>query len=221
MRIIERVAPEWEDLAACIGFEEARIKTIRRGTFFQPEEACMKMFTRWLNGEHDLKPPTWYNLMKCLEQSSNFGFLAHEVRELIMLRRGKCQTDKHHSRSILHFSDFCINFQILYTIIIALCHNIISPGDRPRWDQLCLLKPGDGCEVKIVDTVGCSDWSKLANALGFSATTQEAENDCKNMLNQWLLGGENLKPATWDCLIRCLKDAGFLNLAGEIEKFML
>ena len=42
VRIIERVAAEWEDLASCIGFDQTRIKTIQRGAFYQPEEACIK-----------------------------------------------------------------------------------------------------------------------------------------------------------------------------------
>lgn len=106
------------------------------------------------------------------------------------------------------------------------CHYSIT-GDRPRWDQLCFLKAGDKSEVKIIDTMGCSDWSKLASALGFSAascdniTTQDSENSCKIMINQWLLGGKNLKPATWDCLVRCLKSAGFIDLARKLEEFML
>ena len=88
VRIIENVAANWEYLAIRFGFEETRISNIKRGAFFQPEDACLKMFIRWLNGEHDLAPPTWYNLIQCLEETNKFLSLAKDVMEAIMLKRG-------------------------------------------------------------------------------------------------------------------------------------
>ena len=83
IRIIESVVSEWEKLASRFGFEEARIYAIRRGAFFQIEDACFNMFIRWLNGEHDLKPPTWYNLIQCLEETSKFKNLARDVKDAL------------------------------------------------------------------------------------------------------------------------------------------
>ena len=83
IRIIESVASEWEKLATRFGFEEARICTIKRGAFFQIEDACYKIFNRWLNGEHDLKPPMWYNLIQCLEETSKFKNLARDVKDAL------------------------------------------------------------------------------------------------------------------------------------------
>ena len=88
VRLLESVAVKWEKLAIRFGFEETRISNIKRGAFFQPEDACLKMFTKWLNGEHDLKPPTWYNLIQCLKETNGFQSLARDVKEAIMLKRG-------------------------------------------------------------------------------------------------------------------------------------
>ena len=83
IRIIESVASEWEKLAIRFGFEETRIYNIRRGAFFQIEDACFNMFTRWLKGEHNLKAPTWYNLIQCLEETSKFKNLARDVKDAL------------------------------------------------------------------------------------------------------------------------------------------
>ena len=89
-RLLERVAAKWEKLAIRFGFEETRISNIRRGAYFQPEDACLKMFIRWLNGEHDLRPPTWYNLIQCLGETNELQSLARDVKEAIMLKGGIC-----------------------------------------------------------------------------------------------------------------------------------
>ena len=85
VRIIEAVAAEWEKLAIRFGFEGPRINSIRKGTFFKPDDACFKMFTKWLAGEHNLKPPTWSNLIQCLEETQipEFQILARKVIEAI------------------------------------------------------------------------------------------------------------------------------------------
>jgi hypothetical protein len=83
IRIMESVISKWEKLAISFGFEETRISNIKMGAFFQVEDACFKMFIRWLNGEHDLKPPTWYNLIQCLEETNEFKNLARDVKEAL------------------------------------------------------------------------------------------------------------------------------------------
>jgi hypothetical protein len=87
-RIIKRVAAEWEALAIRFGFEGVIIKTIKKGTFYQPDDACCKMFIRWLNGEQGLKLPTWYNLIQCLEETEEFPTLTRDIKEAIMLKGG-------------------------------------------------------------------------------------------------------------------------------------
>ena len=108
-------------------------------------------------------------------------------------------------------------------------HILLFIDDTPKLHQLYLLKPGDGCEVKIIDTVA-DQWSKLqlASALGFDtatceslATSETPAIACKEMFICWLKGGQNLRPATWDWLIKSLEDSGFAELANNIKKVVL
>ena len=66
LRIMEKVAPKWKQVAIALGFDGARIETIEMGALRQPEDASLKMFTDWLAGGHDLKPPTWNILIQPL-----------------------------------------------------------------------------------------------------------------------------------------------------------
>jgi hypothetical protein len=66
LRIMKEVAPEWDEVAVALGFDGARIKTIKMGAHYQPREACLEMFTEWLDGGHDLQPPTWNVLIQSL-----------------------------------------------------------------------------------------------------------------------------------------------------------
>ena len=104
---------------------------------------------------------------------------------------------------------------------------ILFIDDSPKLHQLYLLKPGDGCEVKIIDTVA-DQWAKLANALGFDtatcdrfATDKASCEVCEDMFTCWLRGGQNLRPATWDSLIKNLEDSGFTELANNVKKVVL
>ena len=87
MRIVEQVAANWEKLAVSLGFDSSRISIIGRQVHYEPVEACFKMFEKWLNGEHDLKPPKWYYLIKCLEDASmtdhRFKDLARDLMIII------------------------------------------------------------------------------------------------------------------------------------------
>ena len=53
---MREVAPEWDEVAVALGFDGARIKTIKMGAHYPPREACLEIFTVWLNGGHDLQP---------------------------------------------------------------------------------------------------------------------------------------------------------------------
>ena len=59
LRIMEKVIPKWKQVAIALGFNGSRIEAIEKGALHQPEDACLKMFTDWLAGDHDLRPPTW------------------------------------------------------------------------------------------------------------------------------------------------------------------
>jgi hypothetical protein len=88
VRLIKSVAAKWEVLAIRIGFEGTIISTIKKGAFYQPDDACCKMFIRWLNGEEGLKRPTWHNLIQCLEETDKFPTLIRDIKEAIMLKGG-------------------------------------------------------------------------------------------------------------------------------------
>jgi hypothetical protein len=66
LRIMERVTPKWKQVAIALGFNGSRIEAIEMGALRQPEDACLKMFTEWLAGGHDLRPPTWDALIHSL-----------------------------------------------------------------------------------------------------------------------------------------------------------
>ena len=63
---MERVTPKWKQLAIAFGFNAPRIEAIEMGALRQPGDACLKMFTDWLAGGHDLQPPTWDALILSL-----------------------------------------------------------------------------------------------------------------------------------------------------------
>ena len=70
IRVIERVAPDWKDLAIALGFDQSRIMIIEEDCRGRVERACQEMFMRWLDGEHDLAQPcTWDTLIKCLRRA--------------------------------------------------------------------------------------------------------------------------------------------------------
>ena len=65
VRVIERIAPRWKQIAAAIGFDGSRILSIEQNSHFQTEDACLNMFIRWQSGEHGLKPCKWTSLIEC------------------------------------------------------------------------------------------------------------------------------------------------------------
>ncbi len=70
LRIMERVTPKWKQLAVALGFSGPRIDMIEMAALRQPEDACLRMFTKWLDGGHDLKPPTWDALIQSLRAAN-------------------------------------------------------------------------------------------------------------------------------------------------------
>ena len=69
-RIMKEVAPEWGEVAIALGFDGARIKTLKMGAHYQPKEACREMFIEWLDGGRDLQPPTWNVLIQSLRAAN-------------------------------------------------------------------------------------------------------------------------------------------------------
>ena len=69
LRIMKAVAPQWKQMAVALGFSAARIKSIE-SEHYRPDDASFKIFSCWLEGEHNLKPPTWDVLIRCLKQAN-------------------------------------------------------------------------------------------------------------------------------------------------------
>ena len=87
VRVIERVAPDWKDLAIALGFDQSRIKTIEKDYRGSMEEACQEMFMRWLDGEHDLAQPcTWNTLISCLRRAA-FIDVANSLKTILDLKQ--------------------------------------------------------------------------------------------------------------------------------------
>ena len=70
LRIMEEVGTRWKQMAMVFGFSNTRIKSIEKGKHYQPDDASFEVFSCWLEGEHDLKPPTWDVLIQCLKQAN-------------------------------------------------------------------------------------------------------------------------------------------------------
>ena len=70
LRIMEKVIPKWKQVAIVLGFNGSRIEAIEMGALRQPEDACLKMFSDWLDGGHDLQPPTWDVLIQSLRAAN-------------------------------------------------------------------------------------------------------------------------------------------------------
>ena len=79
---MEKVAPKWDEVAIALGFDGARIGTIKMGAYYQPTRAYREMFIEWLDGGHDLQPPTWKVLIQSLriaKLTKNADFLSHAI----------------------------------------------------------------------------------------------------------------------------------------------
>ena len=70
VRVIESVTPNWKSVALALGYNQYRIDTIEQDCMRLSRDACLTMFKRWLNGEHDLaEPRSWGTLIKCLNRA--------------------------------------------------------------------------------------------------------------------------------------------------------
>ena len=59
------------------------IRSIEMGAHFQPEEACHRVFTKWLDGGDGLcKPVTWGTLIQCLIDAGLVD-IAEELEEIL------------------------------------------------------------------------------------------------------------------------------------------
>ena len=101
---------------------------------------------------------------------------------------------------------------------------MVSLGSAPQLHELQLLNFDDGSELRIMEIVA-PKWKKVATAIGFNKERIEAieedehykqEKATFEMFGRWLKGEHNLKPATWDTLVQCLKEANLLDIAKTL-----
>ena len=80
IRIIETVAPEWEELAIAMGFAPFAINTIRRDNSRNAKAAAQQLLIQWLEGECS-GMVSWERLVECLHDGGFTG-VAFDVQEM-------------------------------------------------------------------------------------------------------------------------------------------
>ena len=80
IRIIDTVAPEWEELAMAMGFPAHVIGTIRRNNIRDAKGATLQILTLWLEGKSSV-PVSWESLVDCLYQA-DFSTVSLDIQEM-------------------------------------------------------------------------------------------------------------------------------------------
>ena len=80
IRLIDTVAPEWEELAMAMGFPAHVIGTIRRNHIHDAKGATLQIFTQWLEGKSSVAV-SWESLVDCLHQAE-FSNVSLDIQEL-------------------------------------------------------------------------------------------------------------------------------------------
>lgn len=91
------------------------------------------------------------------------------------------------------------------------------------------LLEGYGRSVRLLDNVA-PRWTVLAESLGFNKSRimaieehhkESMEEACQEMFIRWLVGEPDLaQPCTWGTLIRCLRQAGFSDIADSVSMIL-
>ena len=81
VRVIQRVASRWEDIATRLYFETHDVKRIKVDHHYQTIPCCATVFTEWLDGK-GRQPATWLTLVKVIEEAE-FSELAVDLKKCI------------------------------------------------------------------------------------------------------------------------------------------
>ena len=81
VRIIDTVAPEWEELAIAMGFPAHMISTIRRDNLRDAKGATLQVLTLWLKGSSSVSV-SWAVLLGCLQQA-DFSNITLDLQEML------------------------------------------------------------------------------------------------------------------------------------------
>ena len=163
VRIMEKVTPEWAKVAIALGFNGAKIRTIKMGAHYQPEEACLEMFTDWLDGGHDLEPPTWDVLIQSLNAANlinlanllsttidivstsvTYSIMGASIRELVCM--------------ILDTYRVCVEYNIM--ILLALWACAILLRQRTHTPQVLSVSETFHCSLSSILWLTCKVSSK-------------------------------------------------------------
>ena len=83
IKVIEDIASDWERIAYALKFSPGVVRSIRKDTNRQCEDACEEVLYRWLEGaEGTLRPISWQTLIRVLNDCGK-GTVAGKLRLLI------------------------------------------------------------------------------------------------------------------------------------------
>ena len=84
VKIIDNVAPNWEEVAIALGFDAPAIDRMKRDHTSDCKAACTSMFQKWLDMEHaDIgESVSWRTLIQGL-QDAEFSCLADDVSDIL------------------------------------------------------------------------------------------------------------------------------------------
>ena len=84
VKVIDTVAPHWEELAITLGFRHYVIETVKRDYKSDARGACRRMFLMWIEHKEEnlIGPVTWATLIQCLEDAE-FSSLAEALKETL------------------------------------------------------------------------------------------------------------------------------------------
>ena len=81
LRLIEKVAGKWDNVAIRLHFEHSDIKRIQRDCHFQSVQCCTTVFSEWLEGK-DRTPVTWEVLIEAIKEAG-FSEVANDLRFIL------------------------------------------------------------------------------------------------------------------------------------------
>ena len=118
---------------------------------------------------------------------------------------------------------------LVYYMMCTVYIIILIIAVLPKLRELQLLEGVDGRKVRVIETVA-PYWTKLAVELGFDQSRimilekdyrDSTEEACRAMFMRWLDGRHDLaQPCTWDTLIKCLRRAGFSDVANSLRTIL-
>jgi hypothetical protein len=80
-RVLERLAPFWEQLALALHFEPYVTETVKKSAMFQINDCCRTIMQKWLQGyQSAVGPVTWETLLSAMAEVEDLAVLTAEIR---------------------------------------------------------------------------------------------------------------------------------------------